>query len=346
MPVYRLALLGFGNVGRALARLLLEKRADLQAQYNLDFVVTGIMTGRHGGALAPRGLDLNRALDLASRGEPLSELSTEPPPVDGLDFVQRVQADVLFESIPVNYESGQPALTYLETALRRGMHAVTANKGPVVHGYQHLRALARQHGVRFLFESAVMDGAPVFALHAYGLPAARVTALYGILNSTTNLILTRMEEEGETFDEALAYAQRIGIAETDPSGDVDGWDAAIKIAALVTVYMGVPMTPQQVLRWGIRDLTPDDIAAARRQGKRWKLVCSARRLDDGRVEARVEPQMVGPESPLYGVRGTSAILQIETDTLGTLSLREDDPTPRTTAYGLLADWLRAIGVAP
>jgi homoserine dehydrogenase len=155
------------------------------------------------------------------------------------------------------------------------MHAITANKGPVVHAYHELCELARTRDRKFHFESTVMDGAPIFSLFRTALPAARLESLRGILNSTTNLILGRMES-GEAFDEAVKYAQKVGLAETDPSGDVDGWDAAIKVAALVTVLMGIPLKPQQVERTGIQDITPAMIAAAKAEGKRWKLVCSAK----------------------------------------------------------------------
>ncbi len=337
----RLALLGFGSVGRALARLLLRKRDELRQRYDLDFVVTGIATGRHGAAIAPQGLDLAAALRLAEGGERLDPLSTVAPPSDGVAFVQQVPADVLFENTPVNYQTGEPAVTHLRLALERGMHAITANKGPVVHAYAELTALAEQVGRRFYFESAVMDGAPIFSLFREALPAAQLQAFRGILNSTTNLILTRMEEQGETLEQAVAYAQSIGIAETDPSGDVDGWDAAIKVAALVTVLMGIPLKPQEVAREGIRGITPAMIAQAKAQGKRWKLVCSARR-EGAKVVAQVRPEQVGPESPLYGVRGTSSVITFETDVLGDLSVLEENPGPHTTAYGLLADFLNAV----
>ncbi len=341
MPTIRLALLGFGSVGQALARLLLRKREELRQRYDLDFVVTGIATGSHGSAIAPKGLDVDAALRLAQQGGDFSTLSTVTPPTDGVAFAEQVPADVLFENTPVNYETGEPAITHLRIALERGMHAITANKGPVVHAYSELTALAQKVGRRFYFESAVMDGAPIFSLFREALPAAQLRAFRGILNSTTNLILTRMEEQGETLDQAVAYAQSIGIAETDPSGDVDGWDAAVKVAALVTVLMGIPLKPQQVAREGIRGITPEKVAAAQAQGKRWKLVCSARREGD-RVEARVRPELVGPESPLYGVRGTSSIVTFHTDVLGDLSIVEEDPGPHTTAYGLLADFLNAV----
>ncbi len=341
MRTYRLAFLGFGNVGRALGRLLLEKRATMRARYGVDFVVTGIATGHHGRVIAPQGLDLETALARAEAGGSLRDLGTQPEPPDGLAFVETVPADVLFENTPVNYENGEPAVSHIRRALERNMHVATANKGPVVHAYHDLTALAAQHGRRFFFESAVMDGMPIFSLFRETLPAAEVKAFRGILNSTTNLILTRMETHLETFDKAVAYAQRIGIAETDPSGDVDGWDAAIKVAALVTVLMGVPLKPQQVARQGIRRIALRDVQEAAAHGQRWKLVCEARRTGEG-VEARVAPQLVDVGSPLYGVMGTSSIVTFETDVLGALSLREDDPGPHTTAYGLLADFLNAV----
>ena len=209
-----------------------------------------------------------------------------------------------------------------------------------MHGYDELTAVAKANNVHFYFESTVMDGAPVFSLARSGLPAGDVTAFKGLLNSTTNLILTQMEN-GDSFDEAVAHAQGLGIAETDPSGDVDGWDAAIKVAALVTVLMGIPFKPGDVDRKGIGDINSDEIEKAREQGKRWKLVCSAERHGD-HVHARVAPEMVGPESPLYIINGTTSIVQFETDVLGDLSLIEADPGPHTTAYGLLADFVNAV----
>jgi homoserine dehydrogenase len=223
------------------------------------------------------------------------------------------------------------------------MHAITANKGPVVHAYNELTALAESQGRKFLFESTVMDGAPIFSLFRAALPAARLRSLRGVLNSTTNLILTRMEG-GDSFEEAVAYAQSIGIAETDPSGDIDGWDAAVKVAALVTVLMNVPLKPVQVERQGIRDITRDDIAQARLQGKRWKLLCSAYQDGDHENEiiARVAPAMVERDSALYSIDGTTSIVQFETDVLGQLTILEENPGPHTTAYGLLADFINAV----
>lgn len=337
--LYSLAFLGFGNVGRALARLLLRKQAELSERYDIQFYVTGIATARHGMAIDPDGLDLNTALQQVEAGQSLNALSRLPL-VDTLDFLYSVPADVLFENTPVNHKNGEPAVSYLRVALERGMHAITANKGPVVHAYHELTALAARHECRFYFESAVMDGAPIFSLFRNALPAIEIASFRGILNSTTNLILGLMEQ-GQSFEQALAYAQRIGLAETDPSADVDGWDAAIKVAALSTVLMGVPLKPQQVERQGIREITPEQIAEAQRQGKRWKLVCTAERLGET-VRASVRPEMVGPDSPLYSVNGSSSIVEFHTDVLPGLAIVEGNPGPETTAYGLLADFVHAV----
>lgn len=340
MPEFKLALLGFGNVGQALAHLLVQKQSDILHRYDITYRVTGIATGRHGSAINPDGIDLEQAISLMQEDGSLDTISTLPPSADAHSFICRCPADVLFENTPVDYQTGQPAIDHLSGALNLGMHVITANKGPVVHAYHQLSDLADSKGRKFYFESTVMDGAPIFSLFRSALPAANLRSLRGVLNSTTNLILTRMEG-GESFDQAVTYAQAVGIAETDPSGDIDGWDAAIKVSALVTVLMGVPLKPDQVSREGIRDITPADIQRAREQDMRWKLVCSAER-DEEAVRASVAPQMVGVDSPMYGVEGTTSIVQFESDVLGLLSVIESDPGPHTTAYGLLADFLNAV----
>lgn len=339
MPHYKLALLGFGNVGRALAQLLLRKRTELKERYDITFSVTGIATGRHGIAINPNGIDLEGALDLFRTGRTLDLLSKRKV-TDSLDFIQECGADVLFENSPVNYDTGQPAIDHVRAALEQGMHVATANKGTVVHAYHELKALAAEKGKHFFFESTVMDGAPIFSLFRGALPGAQLKAFRAILNSTTNLILTRMEN-GDTFDGAVRYAQQIGIAETDPSGDIDGWDAAIKVAALATVLMDTPLKPQQVERTGIREITPAHIAAAKAEGKRYKLICTAEK-DGDTVRGRVAPELVSLASPFASVEGTTSIIEFQTDVLGNLTLIETDPGPHTTAYGLLADFLNAV----
>jgi homoserine dehydrogenase len=338
MSHYRLALLGFGNVGRALALLLMRKERELLRRYGITFSVTGIATHRHGAAIDHNGLNLVRAVELAEKGEAVGGLS-KVAVQDNFHFLRNCDANVLFENTPVNHQTGQPAIDHIHLALEQGMHAITANKGPVVHAYQELTDFAEKQNRKFLFESTVMDGAPIFSLFRSALPAAQLLRFRGILNSTTNLILGRMET-GETFDQAVQYAQSVGLAESDPAADVDGWDAAIKVAALITVLMEIPFSPSQVDRTGIRHITTEMVAQAKEQGLRWKLVCSAERDGDS-VKARVAPEKLDISSPLYGVEGSSSIVDFQTDTLPGLSIVEGNPGPETTAYGLLADFINA-----
>lgn len=340
MREIKVALIGFGNVGRALARLLEVKRPVLRSEFGFETRIVGIATGRHGMALDPEGLDVARALQLVENGQNLDVLSKIPSPGSMIDFIRQSGAEVLFENSPVNHVTGQPASDHLKTALEAGMHAITANKGPVVHAHAELTTLSKKMGKRFLFESSVMDGAPIFSLFRGPLPAVELKGFKGILNSCTNLLLELMEQ-GKTFDEAVAYGQSIGIAETDPSADIDGWDASIKVAALCTVLMGVPLKPDQVERTGIRDVSPEMIREALQAGERWKLVCSAIRVGD-RVKTKVAPQRVAATSPLFSISGTSSFVQFETDTLPGLGILESNPGPETTAYGLLADLINAV----
>lgn len=344
MANYKLAFIGFGNVGRALARLLMRKRVVLEKEYGITFSVTGIATGRHGFAVNPKGLDINKALSLVESGKSFSDISSVSVK-DALSVIRESKADVIFENSPVNHSTGQPAIDHCRLALESGMHAITANKGTVVHGYRELTALAKSKGRKFYFESTVLGGSPVFSVFREAMPAAELLSFRGVLNSTTNIILTRMEN-GESFDQAVKYCHSIGVAETDPSNDVDGWDAAIKVAALVTVLMDMPFKPQQVERTGIRAITPAMIAQAKADGKRYKLVCSAERKKDG-VQARVTPEQLTVSDSLYGMENSTTGVAFRTDVLGDYSIIESEREgmvagPEPTAYGLLADFINAV----
>jgi len=335
---YDLMLVGFGNVGKAFAELLLEKSALLESQYGFTFRVTGIHTQRHGSAINPDGLDLRQALDLLTSGGSLQNLNTANFSGSTQDFINQCPGDVLVENSPLNPLSGQPALSHMRLGLQKGLHAITANKGPVVYGYSELMALASGQKKQFLFESAVMDGAPIFSLfrgaHA-PLAGAKLLGFDGILNSCTNLLLELMEN-GKSFDQAVDIARSMGLTEQDPYFDVDGWDASVKVAALATVLMGMPITPHEVDRTGIRAITPEMLTEAREAGERWKLVCTAE-VVDGILRARVHPERVGKDSPFYSVGGPSSIVRFKLDVLPALGILETDPSPKTTAYGLLHD---------
>jgi homoserine dehydrogenase len=338
---YKLALIGFGNVARSLVRLLERKSGLLQKEYGITYSITGIGTGRHGFAINPNGLDAKQALELVEDGQSIFPLSSFPVQ-DSLAVIQHSQADVMFENSPVNYDTGQPAIDHVRAALNAGMHVSSANKGTVVHAYQELIELAKSKERKFLFESTVLGGTPIFSTFREAMPLAELLSFKGIINATTNMILSRMED-GESFDDAVRYCQSVGVAETDPSGDVDGWDAAIKVAALVTVLMNTPLKPQDVERKGIREITPEMVNQAKVEGKRWKLVVSAERVGN-QIKARVTPELIDSSSPLYGMIGSSTGLTFRTDVLPdysvTVSEREGmKGGPEETAYGLFADFV-------
>jgi homoserine dehydrogenase len=330
---WNLCLMGFGNVGRELVKLIDRKQDEIKAQYDLTFKLVGIATGSHGILMDRSGFDRSIALGKwADRALPSTAENR-------LKLIRECGADALVEMSPINRETGRPAIDYLEAALNLGMHAITANKGPVVHAYQQLSQLAKSKGKAFLFEATVMDGFPLLNLYRECLPATRVLGFRGVLNSTTNLVLTLMEE-GQTFDEAVKHAQDIGIAETDPSNDIDGWDSAVKTCVLSNVLMGADIRPGDVDRTGIRGVTPEMIKAAQLNRRKWRLICSAE-WDDGKLIAKVAPEEVFANDPAYRLHGTTSVVQLKTDTLNQLTLLETAPTPAQTAFGVLADLISA-----
>lgn len=341
---YNLALIGFGNVARSLARLLLRKQDLLKSQYDVTFSITGISTGRHGCAVNLHGCNIEQALEFVEHGKSLSLLSMFQVE-DSLSVIKHSNAQIMFENSPVNTQTGQPALDHIRMALELGMHAITANKGPVVHGYRELTSLAKSKGKTFGFESTVLGGSPVFSVFRETFPLAELSSFKGILNATTNIILSRMEN-GESYEDAVKYCQSVGVAETDPTNDVDGWDAAIKVAALITVLMDMPFTPQQVDPIGIRGITRDMIEKASVEGKRYKLVCSVEKAGD-QIHARVAPELVNSSSPLYGMMNSSTGVTFRTDVLPDYSITVSEREgmaggPVETAYGLFADFVNAV----
>ena len=203
------------------------------------------------------------------------------------EWLRAAKADVVFETTSLNHESGEPALSYLRAALQSGAHAITANKGALVHGYHELDELARASGKRFMFESAVLDSAPVFSLFRETLPAVKLRGFSGLFSSTTNVILETMEA-GRSFEEGVKTAQELGVTETDPSHDIDGWDATVKVCALANVLMNARLAPADVIREGIENLEREQIQAARAEGKPYKLVARARQ-GNGKLTATVRP---------------------------------------------------------
>ena len=334
---HNLCFLGFGNVNRALVQLLAERAAELRDRYGITFRITGVASRRLGWNANPDGFEISQLCGAgAAAGDTLKPNSNIK---DVRDWLQAAEADVFFEATSVNVENGQPAIDHIRAALEHGAHAISANKGPIVHAYRELRDLAARQGKRFLFESTVLDGVPIFSFFDQ-LPAIHLQGFHGILNSTTNVILSEMEQ-GLSFEDALKKAQQLGIAETDATHDIEGWDAAVKTAALVTVLMDVPIRLDQIEREGIRDLTPQALRNARRDGWPFKLVCRAQRTPGG-VRASVKPEKVMSTQPMARITGTSSYIYFETDIFPGLAITEENPGLYATAYGLLADFVLAV----
>ena len=361
---FNLCFLGFGNVNRTLVRLLADRTQELQDEYGISFRTTGIASRRLGWIADPDGIDSvttrnrsdNREGHDFSRAIEIPEMTglqplraTAAPGVSDIrSWLSAARADVLFEATSLNVETGQPAIDHIRAALDHGAHAITANKGPIVHAYCELRDLAAKQGKKFLFESTVMDGVPIFSLF-HQLPAIHLQGFHGILNSTTNVILGEMEN-GLSFDEALKKAQALGVAETDATHDIDGWDAAVKTAALITVLMDIPVKLADIQREGIRDLTMQAVRNAKRDGWPFKLVCRAQRtssigpngVEVRGVKASVTPEKVLASSAMGKISGTSSYIYFETDIFPGLAITEENPGLYATAYGLLADFIRAV----
>jgi homoserine dehydrogenase len=335
----RVALVGFGNVGRTFVAHLQGSYHDALRREGVALRVTGIATRRHGIAIDPRGLDARSVLRQVKAGRSLAELHRGPSCATSRRFIETVPADVLFEVTTLDPRRGEPATTHVRTALKRGLHVITANKGPVAHALPSLRALARRRNRLFLHEGSVLDGTPVFNLVERCLPGVRVLSFRGTLNGTTSLVLSRMED-GRSAREALREAQRLGIAEADPILDVDGWDAAVKGCALAQALWGIRVPPSRVLRTGIGRITRGDVRRAARSGECLRLVVRGARVGR-RARLSVRPERIPLADPLAGHEGDSALV-LTTDLAGEIAVVERGGTIDQTAYALLSDLLTIV----
>ena len=335
-----LLVVGFGNVSRRLLGLLDESAARLPFTWQL----AGVCSRSRGGLLDPAGLDHRACLAAAARAAPWPGAGVG----DGSTFLAEALTAlrqactegrvVVVETTVLDAERGEPATSHVRQALAAGAHVVTANKGPAAFAYHELADLADRAGRAFRFESAVMDGVPVFSLVADAMPALGVSSFRGVVNTTGGYILAAVER-GVPFAEALAEMQRQGIAEADPSLDVDGWDAAAKAAALANVLLDARITPHDVVRAGIRDLDPETLARGTARGQRLRLVSHGRRVGD-RVEVGAAPAWLESHDPLAQVAGLENALYLTTDHLGEVGIVQRDGGLTQTAYGLMADLAR------
>ncbi|MBN1678163.1 MAG: hypothetical protein JW880_06450 [Candidatus Thermoplasmatota archaeon] len=337
--ILRLALVGFGNVGQQFARLLMAKRDWLLRKKGLDVEVLAIATRSRGSLLSKRALDLERVLSAIGSGS-LPAYGSDSTALSPIGIIEKCDADIMIELSTLNIDSGQPAIDHLRTAMRAGMDVITANKGPIAWAYEELRDIARSKGVHLRFEGTVMDGTPIFNLVERTLPGCEILGLTGILNSTSNLILGEMSR-GKSMEMAVQEAQARGIAEADPSLDVDGWDASAKITALANVLMDAGMNPKMVDRLGIRGISLEEIREASAEGKKIKLVARAFR-EGSSIKLQVRPERVGPDSPMWAVDGTSSSLTMSTDLMGDITVVESSPALTQTAYAVFSDMLLTV----
>jgi homoserine dehydrogenase len=340
MKELKIAMLGFGNAGRSFAGLLLDKRGDIRKEYDCDVRVTAIATGSRGSLVNKNGIDIAGACeDISLRGR-FDTKHSDYSAATAMEIAEKADYDVLVELTPLAIFSGQPAIDHISTAIERQKHVITANKGPIAWDFRRLRDMAKDQGVQFCYETTVMDGTPVFNLVEETLKLCKVTEINGILNSTTNFILEELAGGGD-YEEIIEAGKARGFVEADPSLDVEGWDAAAKTAALLNVLMDADITPNDIDRKGIENITSEQLQDAKARGKTIKLLCRGF-FHDGKVAGTVAPEEVDNNDLLASIKGTSSVVTITTDLMGPVSIVEHDPEILQTGYGVLSDLIRVI----
>jgi len=339
MP-HKVAVIGFGTVGQGLAEILRDKAKELRAQYGLEAQIVAISDSMKGAIYHPDGLNIDTALTTVHDTGSLDHYPDMAGLVrdwDSLTTIRNSNADTIVEVAWTDIQTGEPAISHIRTAFDTGKHVVTSNKGPAALAYHELQHMADAHGLHWGIEGTVMSGTPALRLARTALAGCHISEIRGILNGTTNFILTQMEG-GAAYAEALAEAQRLGYAEADPAADVEGHDALGKLLILAAVVMNMPLSQEKVACQGITHLTPDDIRRAQAEGQRWKLIARVRREGD-RLEASVSPQPIPHSDPLAGVSGATNAITYVTDLLGDVTLVGPGAGRRETGFALLADLL-------
>jgi homoserine dehydrogenase len=337
MHTYRLALIGFGNVGQGFTQILRDEGDDLAEQFGARFQIVAVSDLLKGSVHDPRGLDPAALLDAIAATAKLDRVAAPDRGWDALQTIERSQADVVIELSYTDLKTGEPAITHLRRALELGKHVVTTNKGPIALKYPELKTLAEKNQVEIGAEGTVMSGTPSMRLAQELLSAARIRQIQGIVNGTTNYILTQMEA-GATYAAALKDAQAKGYAEADPTGDVEGYDAAGKVVIMANLLMGQTMTLADVDRQGITQLTTADIAAAKAAGERWKLIGRIEVIGD-KLTASVNPTRLPIAHPLAAVSGATNAITFSTDLLGDVTLVGPGAGRIETGYAIVGDLL-------
>ncbi len=339
MRSIRLAIVGFGVVGQGLAELLHTKKEFLQQQFDLSVTLVGVANARSGFIYKEDGLDIPMMLEMVAARQPLIQYPNSQHWEYALEGLQAIHADMLAEATNTNLRDAEPGLSHIRAALTKGMHVITANKGPAALSAIDLLALAHQHHVQLRMESTVMAGTPVLSMISQGLAGSRVRTIRGILNGTTNYILTAMAQ-GRAYDEVLKEAQAQGYAEADPTADVEGYDAVAKVLILAALAFGHSLKPDQVTRQGITAITKEQMQHAVHNNARIKLIASlhvASELGDTPLEARVEPVELPLSDPLARVDGVMNAITLQTDTLSSVTIIGPGAGRLETGQGLLSD---------
>ncbi|GCE24755.1 homoserine dehydrogenase [Dictyobacter alpinus] len=339
MKRVRLSIVGFGVVGQGLAELLHTKRELLRRTFSLEVVLVSVSNSRHGFIYRDEGLDIPTLLDLSARRQPLTQHADIQHWPNALEGLQATTADVLAEATWTNLQDAEPGISHIRAALTKGIHVISANKGPAALAATELLTLAQQHGVQLRLEATVMAGTPILSTVQEGMAGVNIHAVRGILNGTTNYILTAMAR-GRNYAEVLAEAQGLGYAEADPTADVEGYDVVAKTLILAALVFGQSLKPEQVKREGITGITREQIQQAAHEGKRIKLVASLSRAADmpaAPLEARVEPIALAAEDALAQVNGVMNALTFHSDSLSSVTIIGPGAGRLETGQGLLAD---------
>lgn len=332
---HKIALLGFGTVGQGLCEILTDKKGYLNGKYGFEYDIVAVGDMVYGNVYNPDGLDIAQMLKDAKEKK---KFSKDTSGWDNIALIKESNATVICELTYTDLKTGGPAVAHCRTALEAGKHVVTSNKGPAALKYNEMKKLADEKGVQFLIEGTVCSGTPILNLADGPLAGCEITAISGILNGTTNYMLTEMEK-GMDYDDVLKKAQELGYAEADPTGDVEGHDAQGKVTILANVVMGASLAVSDVSCKGITAITPTDIEKAKQQNARWKLIGSIEKKD-GKVHASVAPQMVPLTHPLAGVMGATNALTFTTDLLGDVTMVGPGAGRAETGYSILTDLLK------
>ncbi len=337
MQTYRLAIIGFGNVGQGFTQILRDEGADLAQQSGVRFQIVAVSDLLKGSVHDPKGIDPAALLDSIAATTRLDRVTAPDRAWNALETIERSRADIVIELSYTDLKTGEPAITHLRRALELGRHVVTTNKGPIALKYPELKALAEKHGVEIGAEGTVMSGTPSLRLAQELLSAARIRKIQGIVNGTTNYILTQMEA-GVPYADALQDAQVKGYAEADPTGDVEGFDAAGKVVIMANLLMGQALTLADVDRQGITQLTPADMAEAKAAGERWKLIGRVETIGE-QLTASVKPTRLPSSHPLASVSGATNAITFSTDLLGDVTLVGPGAGRIETGYAIVGDLL-------